>query len=369
MAAEWGMPSLPFRLTEPVGVPEPEERETVPLTVVVLPWTSLTGLTLRVVVVAEKQPVRWADQPVSPRHVEVDALPKRDGIRIAGGESELGDDRSGDGHRRGQIAVYMLECPEEEQLVSNDPAATIGHVRIDIHVRGRGGGGQQFGARAEWRPAENVGCLSVVIVAARLRDGVEHRAHRVAELGSESVADLLHLLNVGVRDRDEADPGAVALGVVAAVQLVIDPAIEAVSVHLAWHAELGICPAADVWLKEDEIVGVARHQRQTVGRGVVERAAKCCSAGVGDRCCGGHFNLGAHAGDLEREVDRDCRAGVDRYPSAACIRKPYSLGREVVGAYRQQTKPVEAGLCGSGGLLEARRHVDDLNDGARDAGA
>ena len=91
--------------------------------------------------------------------------------------------------------------------------------------------------------------------------------------------------------------------------------------------------------------------------------------GHNDRCCGGHFNLGAHAGDLEREVDRDCRAGVDRYPSAACIRKPYSLGREIVSAYRHQAKPVEAGLCGSGGLLEARRHVDDLNDGARDAGA
>src|ERR1017187_6087509 len=130
-----------------------------------------------------------------------------------------------------------------------------------------------------------------------------------------------------------------------------------------------MCPAADVWLKEDEIVGVARHQRQAVGGGVVERAAKGCSAGIGGRGGGGHLNLGARAGDPEREVDRDCRAGVDRYPSAASIRKPYSLGREIVSAYRQQAKPVEAGLCGSGGLFEARRQVGDLNDGPRNAGA
>ena len=45
------MPSLPVRLTAPVGVPEPLEGATVPVMVAVLPWARLVGLTLRVVVV------------------------------------------------------------------------------------------------------------------------------------------------------------------------------------------------------------------------------------------------------------------------------------------------------------------------------
>ena len=45
------MPSLPVRLTEPVGVPEPLVGATVPEIVVVLPWAKLDGLTLSVALV------------------------------------------------------------------------------------------------------------------------------------------------------------------------------------------------------------------------------------------------------------------------------------------------------------------------------
>ena len=79
-------------------------------------------------IVAEKKPIRGIDHPVSPRHVEVHALPKRNGVYIAGWKSELGDHWCGHGHRRGKIAVHVLEGAEEEEFVPDDPSAAIGEM-------------------------------------------------------------------------------------------------------------------------------------------------------------------------------------------------------------------------------------------------
>src|SRR3954454_21849053 len=94
----------------------------------VLPaWTAavVEGGIVGVMIVAEKEPIRWIDHPVSPCQIEVHALPERYCVRIAGRESELGDHRCGHGHRCGQIAVYVLEGAEEEEFVPDDPSAAV----------------------------------------------------------------------------------------------------------------------------------------------------------------------------------------------------------------------------------------------------
>ena len=78
--------------------------------------------------------LREFTHPIGFCHIEVDVLVERDGVRVARGKTELRDHSGGYRHRRGQISVYMLNGPEEKELVADDPAATVGEVRIQIDV-------------------------------------------------------------------------------------------------------------------------------------------------------------------------------------------------------------------------------------------
>ena len=60
----------------------------------------------------------------------------------------------------------------------------------------------------------------------------EERSHGVSEFWRESVVHGLHFLNPCLRDRKQANTSAVALNVVASIELVIDAAVEAVGIQL-----------------------------------------------------------------------------------------------------------------------------------------
>src|SRR5215472_1868329 len=78
----------------------------------VLP-TGRTAVVIRrvvgVVIVPEHESARRANHPVRPSHVEIDALPERDRVRVAGRQSQLGDHRARDRDRRRKIAIHVLE--------------------------------------------------------------------------------------------------------------------------------------------------------------------------------------------------------------------------------------------------------------------
>ena len=84
--------------------------------------------------VPNRDPVARIHQPIGFCHVEVDILVERDGVRVARRESELRDNSGRDRHRRRQISVHVLNGPEEEELVTDDPSATVGGVRIHVDV-------------------------------------------------------------------------------------------------------------------------------------------------------------------------------------------------------------------------------------------
>ena len=59
---------------------------------------------------------------------------ERDGVGVAGWKSELRDHSGGHRHWRWEISVHVLNGPEEEELVTDDPPAAVGEVRIQIDV-------------------------------------------------------------------------------------------------------------------------------------------------------------------------------------------------------------------------------------------
>ena len=99
-------------------------------------------------------------------------------------------------------------------------------------------------------------------VRAGARDRIEKRADGIPKFRSESVVHGLHLLNPCLGDREQANAGAVALNIVASIDLVVDSAVEAVGIQLPRYTELGVCATAYIGLLKDEVEGVARNQRQ-----------------------------------------------------------------------------------------------------------
>ena len=91
--------------------------------------------------------------------------------------------------------------------------------------------------------------------------------------GAIAVRDGLHFAHVDIGDGKEAQAVAVAFGIHHAVHLVIDAVEQAVRIEGARDAELGIRMAADAGLKDDEVVRIARGERQVVDFGVGDGAA------------------------------------------------------------------------------------------------
>ena len=199
--------------------------------------------------IPNRNPVARIHDPVGFRHVKIYVLVEGYGVRVARWKTELCDHGGRNRHWRREISVNMLDRPKEKELIADDPPSTVGEVGIQIHVGRCHARREQLRTRAEGRASEDESSLPVVIVRAGLRDCVEHRSYCVAELRCEAVRYLLNLLHVRVRDRDQSDPGAVALRVVATVDFVIDAVVKTVRVDLARNPEFRVRDAADVGLQ------------------------------------------------------------------------------------------------------------------------
>src|SRR5689334_8028105 len=112
--------------------------------------------------------------PIGLRHIKIDVLVERDGVRKARWKTKLRDHRDGHRNWRRQIPVYMLNGPKEEELVAHDPPSTVCKVRIQIDVGGCHSRREQLRPRTERRAPEDESSLTVVIVRAGLRDCVEY---------------------------------------------------------------------------------------------------------------------------------------------------------------------------------------------------
>ena len=217
----------------------------------------VVGRIVGMVHVANRDPVARVHHPIGFGHIEIEILMERDGVGVAGGESELCDYAGGHRHRRWQVSVHMLNGPEEEELVTDDPSAAVGKVRIQIDVGSWLSRREQLRTGAERCSPKDKPALSVVIVRSGLCDRVEHRTDGVAEFRRETIRYLLHLFHVRVGYRDQADARAIAFRVVAAIDFVIDAAVKPVRIDLARNPEFSVRDSADVRLKENEVVRVA----------------------------------------------------------------------------------------------------------------
>src|ERR1051326_2621284 len=182
----------------------------------------------------------------------------------------------------------------------------------------------------------------MILVAAGTRDGIEDCSDGVSEFGSESVADLLHLLHVCIRDRDETNAGAIAFGVVTAIDLIINAAIEAVRIDLSRHAELGIRPPADVRLKQDEVERITRDQRQIGGRVEIERTADVRTIRFGDDSRRGYFHGRSSSGDMERDIDRCGGARSQYHACLPCSSKALRFDIDILCAERLEVEPIQS---------------------------
>src|SRR4051794_20825879 len=116
----------------------------------------------------------------------------------------------------------MLPGAEEEQLVLYDGSAHV--EKLVVHILGRlgSGCGEQRGTRHHVGTAEYVGAFAMEVIRAGLGYRIKRRPDSVAEFRGEAVVDVLNLGDISVRERRQTDTRAVALCVVAAVDLIID---------------------------------------------------------------------------------------------------------------------------------------------------
>ena len=139
-------------------------------------------------------------------------------------------------------------------------------------------------------------------VRARLRDGVVDHAGGLTELRREAVGDHLHFTHQHFGNRQQAQAGAILLGVRVAIELIVRVHLRTVRVD-ARHAELVVLVAGDVGLKEGEVVRIARRQRQVVNFDVADGAAEVDLARLRDRRFSGDRHGLADGADRQREVD------------------------------------------------------------------
>jgi hypothetical protein len=161
-----------------------------------------------------------------------------------------------------------------------------------------------------------------------------------------------------------SEAGAILLGVVAAVDLVVDANQRPVG-RDARHAELLVAEADDARLQHGEIVGIARRERQRLDLRFGQRAALLDAAEIHERRIGRHRDRLLELPDGHLDV-QDCGApGGQDDPGLLVGAKPLQLGRHPVRAQRQQRGAEHAAFVADDGPRVARIGVRDGDRHAR----
>ncbi len=338
---------------------------------------------------ARGQPAAVVDLIVGFRDLELGGLDVRRRRRLRFDAHQRDDRRiDGDETARRQVAAGLLPAAVEEQLVLDDRAADVGGAGVGLRIGlqvGAGGnrravGGDRRAAaaeeerkRAERLPPEQVAALALEGIGARRGHGVVDHAHGLAEFGREAGGDDLHFLNHHLGHRQQAQPGAVLLGVRVAVDHVVDAHGGAVG-RQARHAELDVLDAGDAGLNEREVVGVARDQRQVVH---LELAHGVADVDAGDvergYIAAAHRDRLADRPDRQRGIDRHRLADRQLDVSTLKLLEPLQLRDHAISADRQQRRAIETLLIGhhrafSGGIDVGDRHGDARQHTARTVG-
>ena len=236
----------------------------------------------------------------------------------------------------------MLESAEEEQLVLDHAPAAIHRIGIHVDFRNQRRGGKQFGRalksvrRNRYAPSPWKSLAPLLVMVLNTVPTV------LPNSGAKPLRHLLHFRHVDIGHRDQADAGAIALRVVAAIELIIDAPVEAVGVDLARHAEFRVGAAAHVGLKQNEIVRIARNQRQIARHVLAQRTAQVDAARLGDCRRRSHIH---HRGRCPRRSPQRppsrSRLRSARCPCASSCRTR-RLHFHLISAQRQHREAVQA---------------------------
>ena len=314
-----------------------------------------------------RQPVRGVDLIVGLAKQEVDLLMRRDDAVRRYGQAQRLHRRWRDGDdlvARDQAAVHVLIRAVVVPLVLDDrPAERQGDV-VDFGVGLPGSRREKEWARRHVVPAEAEACRSVEAVGSRRGNRVVDHPGRLAEFRRKPVGDHLDLAHEHLRHGQQAQPGAILLGVRVAVDLIVGPHLRAVGVD-AGHAELVVLVAGHVGLKESEIVGIARDERQVLDLVLVDRPPEVNLARLGNRRLARHRHRLGDAPDAELHVD-ECRLA-RRKGDALLLEslEPLQLGDDAVPSEGQEDGAIDSLVVGNGRPGRPGVHVRHCD---RDAG-
>ncbi len=287
------------------------------------------------------------------RHVGWLGEPERGGVRR----------RDRDDAPAGQVAVRVLEAREVLHPVADDRPAQIDGEQIDVGRRLVGVCRREERRRGEGLPLEAIARLPFHRVRARRRDRVVDHPHRLTELRRVAGGDDLDFADHDLRHRHLAEAGAVLLGVVVAVDLVVHAKQGAVR-RQPRHAELLGLEAGHAGLQQREVVRVARGERQRLDLALVDRTPLIDAAGIDDRRVGDHRDGFGDRADAEPEVDDSRLAGGEHDASLLELLESGELSGDTVGAEREQRRAVDAGVVREDA---ARRAGVEIRHGDRHA--
>ncbi len=209
----------------------------------------------------------------------------------------------------------MLVGPVKEQLVLLEGATGVHGIGIQQQIGFRLAGLQQNRASARRHRPANPLKHSMNVVCSRAGNHVVYNSRRASELRCIAVADGLNLSYVGIGNREQANSVAIALRIRHAIHLVVDAIAETIGIDRSRDAQLRVGMAAHARLKEDEVVRIARGQREVFHFHLADGSPDVDSRRVNHRDAATHFDGGADISNLERAIDDRLTARVE-YDSA-----------------------------------------------------
>ncbi len=266
---------------------------------------------------------------------------------------------------RDEAAIDVLVRAEVVPAILDQRAAEGRGEVVDLGVGLERGVSEEERARRHRIATEAVAGGTVQRVGARRRDRVVDHARRLAELRREAVGDYLDLAHQHFRDRKQAEPCAILLGVGVPIQLIVGSHLRAVRVD-ARHAELRVLEPRHVRLEEREIVGIPRHERQVADFLLADGSSEIDLAGLRDWRLARHRHGFRHAANRQLDVDQDDLSRREGHALLLEGLEALELRDDLVAAERQQDGSIDAVVVGQRGPRRAGVHVRHRHGRARE---
>ena len=196
-------------------------------------------------------------------------------------------------------------------------------------------------------------------IRARARDHVENVSCDLAKFRREAVGNGLHFADIAVRDGKEAKAVAIGFRVHRAIELIAHAIGKSVGIEKSRNTQFGIGMTADAGLKQDEVVGIARGERQIVGLFEGDGTARAHAGGIDDWRAAVDFHGGRDGAYPELTIDCGFRSSVEDDARVALRVEAFLLDGNRIRAERQVRENIIAVIARLRRSRQARERVFD----------